>query len=117
MSWRKNAYHIQILIPKIIFKWSKYYYPLHFIQAIISTRRLSRFLSCSERKTEPSDLIGEEGMDVLMSDASCAWSNSDEEQPNPVLDHVTLNLPRGSFIAVIGEVMSSHFLILFKLLQ
>lgn len=68
--------------------------------------RLSRFLSCSERKTEPSDLIGEEGMDVLMSDASCAWSNSDEEQPNPVLDHVTLNLPRGSFIAVIGEVGS-----------
>ncbi|XP_058004711.1 ABC transporter C family member 13 isoform X3 [Hevea brasiliensis] len=89
------------------------------IDAFISTRRLSRFLCCSEYRHEleqraespsvlknyQSDIISED-MAVIMHDACCAWSSSDEQQQNLVLNHVTLSVPKGSFIAIIGEVGS-----------
>lgn len=90
------------------------------IDAIISTRRLSRFLSCSEHKnelertsesysssfsTDQSDPTSED-IAVVICDASCAWSSNDQEEPKLVLNHVTLGLPKGSLVAVIGEVGS-----------
>lgn len=87
-------------------------------QAIISTRRLSRFLSCSEFKprleqtadspspsflNEQSEATSKDAA-IAMRDACCAWSSSDEKEWNMVLNHVTLNLPKGCFVAVIGEV-------------
>nr|AIU41639.1 ABC transporter family protein [Hevea brasiliensis] len=89
------------------------------IDAFISTRRLSRFLCCSEYRHEleqraespsvlknyQSDIISED-MAIIMHDACCAWSSSDEQQQNLVLNHVTLSVPKGSFIAIIGEVGS-----------
>ncbi|XP_035548110.1 ABC transporter C family member 13 isoform X2 [Juglans regia] len=90
------------------------------IDAIISTRRLSRFLSCSEFKprleqtadspslsflNEQSEATSKDAA-IAMRDACCAWSNSDEKEWNMVLNHVTLNLPKGCFVAVIGEVGS-----------
>jgi ATP-binding cassette subfamily C (CFTR/MRP) protein 10 len=87
-------------------------------QAIISTRRLSRFLACSERKPEveqtadsPSPISLDEqseatfrNMAIVIHDACCAWSSSDEKELNMVLNHVTLDLPKGSFVVVTGEV-------------
>ena len=81
-------------------------------QAIISIRRLSRFLSCSEHELEleekgniPSSSSKEQSdMAVVIHDASCAWSSSGEQVQDLILDHVTLRLPKGSLVAVIGEV-------------
>ncbi|KAA8540550.1 hypothetical protein F0562_024531 [Nyssa sinensis] len=90
------------------------------IDATISTRRLSRFLSCSEHELE-LDWIGNpsssscskdqpdftfKDMAVVIHDASCVWSSSNEEGLNLVLNHVTLCIPKGSFVSVIGEVGS-----------
>ncbi|OAY37002.1 hypothetical protein MANES_11G066800v8 [Manihot esculenta] len=89
------------------------------IDAFISTRRLSRFLCCQEYKHElnqraespsvfsnhQSDIISED-MAVIMHDTCCSWSSSNEQQQNLVLNHVTLCVPKGSFIAIIGEVGS-----------
>ncbi|KAK7843264.1 abc transporter c family member 13 [Quercus suber] len=88
------------------------------IDAVISTRRLSRFLSCSEHKCEVElmadssspGLSNEQSaaifndMSIVIHDACCAWSCSNEKEWNMVLNHVTLELPKGSFVAVIGEV-------------
>ncbi|KAL5574463.1 hypothetical protein UlMin_016162 [Ulmus minor] len=90
------------------------------IDTIISTRRLSRFLSCSDSKFRAEDTTGVssyflsndqsefsiEDMAVILHDACCAWSIGDKEECNLVLNHVNLGLPSGSFIAVIGEVGS-----------
>lgn len=89
---------------------------LTFLQAFISSRRLSRFLCCSEQKPEPEqkakfqpsfsnekcDLVSND-MVVAMHDASCAWSSVNEDQ-NLVLNHVTLSLPKGLLVVVVGEV-------------
>ncbi|KAK8584710.1 hypothetical protein V6N13_138661 [Hibiscus sabdariffa] len=88
------------------------------IDAFISIRRLSRFLCCSEQKLEVEqkvkfqknfsnekyDLVSND-MAVVMHDASCTWSSSNEDQ-NLVLNHVTLSLPKGLLVAVVGEVGS-----------
>ncbi|KAJ6694900.1 ATP-BINDING CASSETTE SUB-FAMILY C [Salix koriyanagi] len=76
------------------------------IDAFISTRRLSRFLCCSEYKHVLKQKTECEDMAVIVDDASCAWSSSEEKQPNLVLNHVNLCLPKGSLVAIIGEVGS-----------
>lgn len=103
-------------------------------QAIISTRRLSRFLSCYEHKCEVEltadssspGLSNEQSAaifkdkSIVIHDACCAWSCSNEKECNMVLNHVTLELPKGSFVAVIGEVRHalsfSNFFFFFWLL-
>lgn len=40
----------------------------------------------------------------MFDDSCCAWSSSDENDLDLVLKHVTLGIPKGSFVAVIGEV-------------
>ncbi|KAJ0794971.1 putative ABC-type xenobiotic transporter [Helianthus annuus] len=79
------------------------------IDAVISTRRLSKFLSCVEHESstcskELSNFTADE-MDIVMKDACCAWS-VDQEVKELILDHVNLAIPKGSLIAVIGEVGS-----------
>ncbi|GLT38273.1 hypothetical protein SLA2020_125310 [Shorea laevis] len=88
------------------------------IDAFISIRRLSRFLHCSEHKVgmqqmpnlpsssnDWSDFVSED-IAVVIHDACCAWRRSNEEVENLVLNHVTLGLPKGLLVAVIGEVGS-----------
>ncbi|CAN0919726.1 ABC transporter C family member 13 [Linum grandiflorum] len=80
------------------------------IDAFISTRRLSRFLRCSVHKHE-KNVISSNGcspkdMAVILCDACCAWSSSDEKPENTVLYHVNLSLPKGTLIVVTGEVGS-----------
>lgn len=88
------------------------------MQAIISSRRLSRFLSCPEHRREvgensscSSSFLSKQpdslqDLAVFIQDACCSWSSSDEKAINLVLNHVTLSLSKGSFVAVIGEVRS-----------
>ncbi|XP_061373093.1 ABC transporter C family member 13 isoform X2 [Gastrolobium bilobum] len=98
------------------------------IDAIISSRRLSRFLSCPEHKfkvgetnscstsflsKQPDSL---QGLAVFMQDACCTWSSSDEQTLNLVLNHVTLSLSKGSFVAIIGEVGSGKSSLLYSIL-
>lgn len=85
-------------------------------QAIISTRRLSRYLSCFEHEPEkertadslllpdPNKQSSSENVAIFIHDASCTWSSSDEKQLDLVLDHVTLHIPKGLLVAVVGEV-------------
>ncbi|BBG99203.1 multidrug resistance-associated protein 11 [Prunus dulcis] len=88
--------------------------------AIISIKRLSRFLSCSQHKSKLETTAGSsspyfsndkseifhEDKAVVFNDSCCAWSSSDEKDLDLVLKHVTLGIPKGSFVAVIGEVGS-----------
>ncbi|KAK2986502.1 hypothetical protein RJ640_021377, partial [Escallonia rubra] len=101
------------------------------IDAIISTRRLSRFLSCSEHERQqehPSNPLSSscsvnqseftfEDMAAVIHDASCSWSISGQEEQELTLDHVTLAIPKGSFVAVIGEVGSGKSSLLNSILR
>ncbi|TKY48012.1 ABC transporter C family member 13 [Spatholobus suberectus] len=97
------------------------------IDAIISSRRLSRFLSCPEHKFKegetnscPSFLCKQpdsvQGLAVFIQDVCCTWSSSEEEALNLVLNHVTLSVSQGSFVAVIGEVGSGKSSLLYSIL-
>lgn len=97
------------------------------IDAIISTGRLSRFLSCSEIETQPGQTgdpsscsnnqscFTVEDMAVVINDACCAWSSNDQSQL--VLDHVTLSFPKGYLVAVVGEVGSGKSSLLNSILR
>lgn len=89
------------------------------IDAFISIRRLTRFLGCSEYKHEleqaansPSYIsnglsnFNSKDMAVIMQDATCSWYCNNEKEQNVVLNQVSLCLPKGSLVAVIGEVGS-----------
>ncbi|VFQ87273.1 unnamed protein product [Cuscuta campestris] len=82
------------------------------IDAIISTKRLSRYLSCFEHEvakehTGPKQSNNEDNdVAIFVHDASCIWSSSDEKQLDIVLDHVNLFIPKGLLVAVVGEVGS-----------
>ncbi|XP_010063576.2 ABC transporter C family member 13 isoform X4 [Eucalyptus grandis] len=99
------------------------------IDAFISTNRLSRFLRCPEHRHEQcavgsSSLVSRstnsqfcsDSMAVVMYDACCNWSSSNMQQLSPVIDHITLAIPKGSLVAVIGEVGSGKSSLLYALL-
>lgn len=80
-------------------------------QATISIRRLSRFLSCPEHEPEKmgkspalSYAIDHSDIAIIIHDACCTWSSSDKQDLDLILDHVTVHLPKGSLVSVIGEV-------------
>ncbi|XP_073023076.1 ABC transporter C family member 13 [Primulina eburnea] len=84
------------------------------IDAAISTRRLSRYLSCYESDARlgisttfdcDKHFNGKEAA-VAANDASCTWSSNKEMEFDLVLEHVNLFVPKGSMVAVIGEVGS-----------
>ncbi|KAI4331178.1 hypothetical protein MLD38_029388 [Melastoma candidum] len=83
------------------------------IDAFISSRRLSRFLCCSEHRNSlfnsssltDTEFISE-NISISMQDACCVWSSSSSDNCKLVIDHVSLVLPMGSLVAVIGEVGS-----------
>ncbi|RZC79401.1 hypothetical protein C5167_003644 [Papaver somniferum] len=90
------------------------------IDAIISTRRLAKFLSCPEHNSQrvltadPSSKflfnplvdINFDHMAVIIRDASCTWLNNNGEERSSVLNAITLDLPKGSLVVVIREVGS-----------
>ncbi|URE01082.1 ABC transporter transmembrane region [Musa troglodytarum] len=101
------------------------------IDAIISTRRLSRFLSCPEKSSEIKrasiwELQGhdpppcflrnltcsKEHAAILFKDASSVWSSSSKVEKSTVLNNISVEIPSGLFVAVIGEAISAADMIL-----
>ncbi|KAL3633123.1 ABC transporter C member 13 [Castilleja foliolosa] len=78
------------------------------IDAAISTRRLSKYLSSYESDIEPhsSFLIDSKEPVVAVRDAFCTWSSYDEKEFDLVLEHVNLYVPKGFMVVIIGEVGS-----------
>ncbi|XP_060205268.1 ABC transporter C family member 13 isoform X1 [Lycium barbarum] len=88
------------------------------IDAVISSRRLCKYLSCFEQETnmeEPNNCSifscsnkqnKLQDMAVVTHDASCTWSSSDQNEIDLVLDPVNLLIPKGLLVAVVGEVGS-----------
>uniref|UniRef100_A0A1J3GMA5 ABC-type xenobiotic transporter n=4 Tax=Noccaea caerulescens TaxID=107243 RepID=A0A1J3GMA5_NOCCA len=88
------------------------------IDAFISTRRVSKFLRCSEHSKDSSvdsSLISED-LAVFVEDASCIWSSNVEEEHNLIIKQVSLRVPKGTFVAIIGEVGSGKTSLLNSLL-
>lgn len=97
----------------MIMCYSRYFTYFNLSQAIISIRRLSRFLSCPEHEPEntgksPALSCAKDHSDmaIIIHDACCTWSSSDKQDLDLILDHVTVHLPKGSLVSVIGEVRS-----------
>ncbi|WZY85088.1 hypothetical protein YC2023_031472 [Brassica napus] len=88
------------------------------IDAFISTRRVGKFLRCLEHNKDSSTDTGliSEDLAVFVEDASCTWSSNVEEEHNLTIKHVNLRVPKGSFVAVIGEVGSGKTSLLNSLL-
>ncbi|KAF3326222.1 ABC transporter C family member 13 [Carex littledalei] len=89
------------------------------IDAIISSRRLSKYLACPENngdlhsKAPQSNLIGRElsdtnnrTSDIGLYDVSCTWSSTSASSQCLVLNGISLRFEKGIFVAVIGEVGS-----------
>lgn len=78
--------------------------PCH--KAFISTRRVSKFLRCVEHNKDSSTDSGliPEDLSVFVEDASCVWSSNVDEEHSLTIKHLSLKVPKGSFVAVIGEV-------------
>lgn len=73
---------------------------------------MSRYLSCyeSEARLDISTTFdcdkhfnGKETA-VAAHDASCTWSSNNEQEFDLVLENINLLVPKGSMVAVIGEV-------------
>ncbi|KAG9455872.1 hypothetical protein H6P81_000380 [Aristolochia fimbriata] len=86
------------------------------IDAVISSRRLSKFLSCKEFDSSLPQQFNESNA-VIFSDAKLAWSNNLEDVQVATLKSITLTLPKGIFIAVIGEVGSGKSSLLNAILR
>lgn len=54
--------------------------------------------SCSNKQNELQDAA------VVIHDASCTWSSSDQKEIDLVVDPVNLLIPKGLLVAVVGEV-------------
>ncbi|KAI4355833.1 hypothetical protein L6164_004569 [Bauhinia variegata] len=98
------------------------------IDAFISSRRLSRFLACPEQKSGVGETISSssssilsgqpdslQDLSIIAQDACCTWSSSGEKELSIVLNHVTLHLPKGSFVAVIGEIGSGKSSLIYSI--
>lgn len=91
---------------------------LDYFQAFISTGRLSKFLSCTEYTSQlklhsteyEHKTIPNVEMAIVFSEADCIWSSSEDIGHNIFLKKINLDLPKGFFIVVIGEVIFlKHF--------
>ncbi|KAJ4815042.1 Multidrug Resistance associated Protein 1 [Rhynchospora pubera] len=89
------------------------------IDAVISSRRLSKYLACPENngdhhsKAPKSVFIGREScdnnekpLDIGIYDASCTWCSNSASKQNIILNCISLQFEKGIFVAVIGEVGS-----------
>ncbi|XP_078443513.1 multidrug resistance-associated protein 11 isoform X2 [Wolffia australiana] len=107
------------------------------VDAMISVRRLNNFLSCpecdlgSDQQSDghfcgdsSSSICSIEGqsipnlknMAVICREAVCVWSSSNQEPKTIVSLSINLAIPRGIFVAVIGEVGSGKSSMLSSLL-
>ncbi|KAM0893839.1 hypothetical protein ACQ4PT_024870 [Festuca glaucescens] len=90
------------------------------IDAVISSKRLGNYLSspehCSSELTASTDIAKDDfqrnnetiydSTAVAVRNLCCSWSNSSTAEPNIILRDICLQLPKGLFIAIVGEVGS-----------
>uniref|UniRef100_K3XV63 ABC transporter C family member 13 n=1 Tax=Setaria italica TaxID=4555 RepID=K3XV63_SETIT len=90
------------------------------IDAVISSRRLSNYLSTPEHHsselTASADLLKHQfkrytevthnPMAFVLQNVCCCWSSSSVAEPNIILRNISLQLQKGLFIAIVGEVGS-----------
>jgi ATP-binding cassette, subfamily C (CFTR/MRP), member 10 len=91
------------------------------LQAVISSRRLSNYLSTPEHHSSElnvsADLLNHHfkrytkvthnPMAIVFQNVSCSWSSSSVAELNIVLRDISLQLQKGLFIAIVGEVTFS----------
>ena len=91
---------------------------LCLLQAVISSRRLSNYLSTLEHHSSElnasADLLNHHfkrytkvthnPMAIVFQNVSCSWSSSSVAELNIVLRDISLQLQKGLFIAIVGEV-------------
>jgi ATP-binding cassette, subfamily C (CFTR/MRP), member 10 len=91
---------------------------LCLLQAVISSRRLSNYLSTPEHHSSElnasADLLNHHfkrytkvthnPMAIVFQNVSCSWSSSSVAELNIVLRDISLQLQKGLFIAIVGEV-------------
>ncbi|KMZ74266.1 ABC transporter C family member 13, partial [Zostera marina] len=95
------------------------------IDAFISTGRLSKFLSCTEYTSQlklhsteyEHKTIPNVEMAIVFSEADCIWSSSEDIGHNIFLKKINLDLPKGFFIVVIGEIGSGKSSLLYSVLR
>jgi hypothetical protein len=89
------------------------------LQAVISSRRLSNYLSTPEHNsselTASADILKHQfkrdtevihnPMAFVLQDVCCSWSSSSVAEPSIVLRDISLQLQKGLFIAIVGEVI------------
>uniref|UniRef100_A0A8C4NL06 ABC-type glutathione-S-conjugate transporter n=1 Tax=Eptatretus burgeri TaxID=7764 RepID=A0A8C4NL06_EPTBU len=71
------------------------------VQANVSLKRLQRFLANEE--LDPNNVLREkrrDGVSILVDHGSFAWGKSEQ----PVLNDVSLSVPTGSLVAIVGHV-------------
>ncbi|KAF8732976.1 hypothetical protein HU200_015328 [Digitaria exilis] len=90
------------------------------IDAVISSRRLSNYLSTPEHHsselTASDDILTYQfkryteamhnPMAFVLQNVCCSWSSSSVSDPSMVLKDISLQLQKGLFIAIVGEVGS-----------
>ncbi|EEC80143.1 hypothetical protein OsI_21937 [Oryza sativa Indica Group] len=85
------------------------------IDAVISSRRLSKYLSSPEKRSSAipasADLLKHHNtetnvnaMAVILRNVCCSWSSSSIVESSMILRDVSLELQKGIFVAIIGEV-------------
>uniref|UniRef100_A0A0E0DY15 ABC transporter domain-containing protein n=1 Tax=Oryza meridionalis TaxID=40149 RepID=A0A0E0DY15_9ORYZ len=85
------------------------------IDAVISSRRLSKYLSSPEKRSSAipasADLLKHHNtetnvnaMAVILRNVCCSWSISSIVESSMILRDVSLELQKGIFVAIIGEV-------------
>uniref|UniRef100_A0A0E0A5Y9 ABC transporter C family member 13 n=1 Tax=Oryza glumipatula TaxID=40148 RepID=A0A0E0A5Y9_9ORYZ len=83
--------------------------------AVISSRRLSKYLSSPEKRSSAipasADLLKHcntetnvNAMAVILRNVCCSWSSSSIVESSMILRDVSLELQKGIFVAIIGEV-------------
>ncbi|XP_071813084.1 multidrug resistance-associated protein 1-like isoform X5 [Apostichopus japonicus] len=70
------------------------------VQAHVSLKRLSRFLKLEELNPQNVDHFNMPGQAITVEDGKFSWSKEDE----PVLHDISLDVPQGALVAVVGQV-------------
>ncbi|KAH9303626.1 hypothetical protein KI387_008030, partial [Taxus chinensis] len=97
------------------------------IEAFISLQRLGKFLSCTELNScsikndaaesyrgdachsnscKENSYKDVQHMALIVQNAECVWSNSQQEHQNPILKQISLKFPKGWLTVIIGQVGS-----------
>ncbi|KAJ3683780.1 hypothetical protein LUZ60_014007 [Juncus effusus] len=76
------------------------------IDAVISIRRLSKYLSCHEHNSNQGQNSTGDLHSIVFHNASCTWSTIDSCEQNIALNCIDMQFRKGILIAIIGEVGS-----------